>query len=146
MVKHWLFSINVLILLLSTSTGVPNLGTLSSEKSPAQNFTNNLWYIQSVIAPSPYTAQIFFFMFQFCFFLSWNNKAHYTENVAYFLPLSILKWLHKNSPTLKFFFNCMLTGQMSQYNLTKLLQMKLKTTKHYKAILEKKTNFLANPI
>ena len=31
----------------------------------------------------------------------------------------------------KFFFNCMLIWQLSEYNLTKLFQMKLKTAKHY---------------
>ena len=30
---------------------------------------------RSITAPSPYTAQIFFFAFQLCFYLSWNNKA-----------------------------------------------------------------------
>ena len=38
------------------------------------------------------------FAFHLCFYLSWYNKAQYTENVAYFLPSSILKRLHKNSP------------------------------------------------
>ena len=35
--------------------------------------------------------------------LSWNNEAWYAENVAFFLPFSILKWLHKNSPIFIFF-------------------------------------------
>ena len=39
-VEHWLFSINVSIWLLSTSTGLPDHGASSSEKSPAWNFTN----------------------------------------------------------------------------------------------------------
>ena len=44
-----------------------------------------------------------FFAFQLHFYLSWNNKAQYAENIASFLPSSILKWLHKSSPILIFF-------------------------------------------
>ena len=36
---------------------------------------------------------------QLHFYLSWKNKE-YAKNVAFFLPPSILKWLHKNSPIL----------------------------------------------
>ena len=56
----WLFSINVSIWSLSASTVLPDCGASSSEKSLAQNFTNHFWHVQSVTAPSPYTAQIFF--------------------------------------------------------------------------------------
>ena len=41
-----------------------------------------------------------FSVFRLCFYLSWNNKAIYAKNVGFFLPSSILKWLHKNSPVL----------------------------------------------
>ena len=54
--ERWLFSINVLIWSLPTSTGLLDHGALSSKKSPARNFANHFWHIQSVIAPSPYTA------------------------------------------------------------------------------------------
>ena len=47
----------------------------------------------------------------------------------YFLPTSILKWLHKYSPILITFFKCMLIWLLSQYNLTKLFWVKFKTTK-----------------
>ena len=70
-----------------------------------------------------------FFVFQLHFYLSWNIKAQYAENVAYFLPSSILKWLHKCSLILINFFKYTLIRQLSQYNLTNLFQMKLKTSK-----------------
>ena len=61
MVSHWLFSINILIWLPSTSSGLPDRGASSSrEKSPTQSYTNHFWHIRSVTAPSPYTVQIFF--------------------------------------------------------------------------------------
>ena len=47
-----------------------------------------------------------FFVFQLHFYHSWNNKAQYAKNVAYFLPPSIFKWLDKNSPILIFFNAC----------------------------------------
>ena len=70
-----LFSINVLILLLPTSTGLPNHRTSSSRKSPAQNFASHFCHIWSVTAPLSYTAHNFFFNVQLLFYLSWNNKA-----------------------------------------------------------------------
>ena len=130
MLWHWLFSVNVLTWLLSTSSGLPYRGAMSSEKSSVRNFTNHFWHVLSVTEPSPHTAQ-FFFACQLHFYLSWNNKVSYAKKVAYFLSSSVLKWLHKNSPILISFFKCMLTWQLSQYNLTNLFQMKLKTTKCY---------------
>ena len=47
-------------------------------------------------APSPYTAQIFYCVSVSFFYLFWNNKAEYANNVALFLPSSILKWLHRS--------------------------------------------------
>ena len=78
------------------------------------------------------------FAFQLHFYLSWN-KAYYAKNIAYFLPSSILKWLHKNSPIFIRVFKCMLIWQLSQYNLTKLFWMKLKTTKDYYSHLTENT-------
>ena len=72
------------------------------------------------------------------FYLSLNSKLKYAKNVTYFLPFSILKWLHKNSPILICFFICTLIQQLSQHNLTKLFRMKLKTTKCYESHLMKK--------
>ena len=57
---EWLFSINVSIWSLSTSTGLLDHGVSSSEKSLAWNFTNHFWPVRPVIAPSPYIAQICF--------------------------------------------------------------------------------------
>ena len=48
----------------------------------------------------------------------------------FFLLSLLLQWPYKNSPILSFFFKCMLRWQLSQYSLTKLFQMKLRTTKH----------------
>ena len=69
----FLNNVNVSIWLLSTSTGLPNCGTQSS-KSPAWNFANHFWHVQSITTHSPYTAKIFF-VFQLHFYLSWNNKT-----------------------------------------------------------------------
>ena len=73
-VEYWLFSINVSIWSLSTSTGLLNHGASSSEKSAARNFAKHFSHVQSVTAPSPYTAQIYFFCILVAFF-PWNNKA-----------------------------------------------------------------------
>ena len=45
MVYHGLFSVNVSIWLLSTSTGLLDCGALSREKSPAWNFANHFWHV-----------------------------------------------------------------------------------------------------
>ena len=60
-VECWFFSASVSIWSLSTSPGPPDRGaSLSSEKSPARSFVNHFRHIQSVIAHSLYTEQIFF--------------------------------------------------------------------------------------
>ena len=76
-----------------------------------------LWI--SHTAPSPYTVQIFFLSFSCVFTFLEIIKYTIPIMLIYFLPSSILKWLHKNSPVL-IFFKCTLTWQLSQYNLTKL--------------------------
>ena len=80
--------------LYELSTALPNRGASSSEKTPAWSFANHFWHVWSVTAPSPYAVQ-FFFAFQLHFYLSWNNKAQYAKNVAYFLPSLISKWPKK---------------------------------------------------
>ena len=107
MVWHWLLSINVSIWQLSTSTGLPDRGASSSEKSLAWNFANHFWiYPISHSTFSIYSTNLsLFFAIQLCY-LSWNNKAQYAENIAYLLPSLILKWLLKNSPILIFFNAC----------------------------------------
>jgi len=101
MVWHWLFSVNVSIWFLSTSTGLPDWGASSSKKPPARNFTSHFWPIQSVTAPSPYTAQIsFFFFFFLCFscdFTFLEIIKHNIPKCCFLLPSSMLKCLHKNS-------------------------------------------------
>ena len=49
-----------------------------------------------LIAPSPYTAQIVYCVSVSFFYLFWNNKAKYANNIALFLPSSLLKWLHRS--------------------------------------------------
>ena len=44
-------------------------GATSSKNSPAQEVTNHFWHIQSVTAPSPCTAQVFFFHMSLAFLL-----------------------------------------------------------------------------
>ena len=46
---------------------LPDHGAWCSEKSLGWIFTNQFWHVWSVSAPSPYTACIFFFSFQFHF-------------------------------------------------------------------------------
>ena len=104
-----------LIWLLSTSTGPTDRGTLSREKSPAQNYTNHSWHIWSITAPSLYTA--FFCIWVFTFLEITNIIC--LNCWLFFLPSSVLKWLHKNSPIL--FFLTQLIWQLLQYNLTTLL-------------------------
>lgn len=137
-----LIVLNISIWSLSTSTGIPDCGALSSKKSPAQNFTNyfdKLDQLQHLL----HTLHKYIFAFWLCY-LSWNNTAWYAENFASFLPSSIVKWLYKNSPILVscFLFQMHADTRAVTYNLTKLFRMKLKT-----AILQKKNlmNLLANP-
>ena len=104
MVECWLFSINVSIWSQPTSTGLPNCGTSSSEKSPIQNFANYFWHIWSLTAPSPYTAEIFFVCFSCVFTFLKIIKHNTPKMLRYLLPSSILKWLHKNSTILISFF------------------------------------------
>ena len=102
MVECWLFSVSVLIWLLLMSPGLPHCGAPSSKKSPAPNFTNHFSHVQSVTAPSPYTAQIFFLHFS-CIFTFLEIIKHNMRKI-YIFPSSILKWLHKNLP-IWYFFN-----------------------------------------
>ena len=101
-----------------------------------QTLQTTFWHIWSVTAPSPHSAQIFYFAFQLHFLLSWNNKAYYSENVVFSLPFSVLNWLFKNLPILiKLFLivvdTTAVTIQLSQNSLTKLFRAMLKATKRY---------------
>ena len=64
-----------------------------------RNFANHFWHVQSVTAPSPYTAQIFSLHFC-CVFTFLETRKHNMPKCCIFFPSSILKWLHKNSPIL----------------------------------------------
>ena len=102
------------------------LGYLLEERHPARNLPHH-----SVRHSTFSILHTSFFALLLRFYLSWNNQAQYAKDDVYFPPSSILKWLHKNSPILISFsfFKCMLIGQLSQYSLTKLFRMMLKTTK-----------------
>ena len=137
-----MFSINVLIWSLSTSTDLPNHGAPPSEKSPAWNVANHFRQDWSVTAPSPHTAQIFI-VFQLRFSLSWN-KAQYAKMLPVFFHLQ-----YQNGYTKIHQFWCLkkkmhpdMTAATIQSN--KLFQMKLQT-RATRAILQKNPNYLANP-
>ena len=70
MAERWLFSMSLSIWSLSTSAGLSDCGASSRDKCPANCF----WHVQSVTAPSLYTAQ-FLCVFQLCFYLSWKGKT-----------------------------------------------------------------------
>ena len=92
-----------------------------------------------------HTLEKSFFVFQLCFYFLEIIK--HTKNVVYFLPSSILKWLHKNSPIYISFFKMHAdkTAVTTQSNKIVLIE---KTTKHYYSHVMEKwwMNFLANPI
>ena len=64
---------------------------------------NLFWHIQSVTAPSPYTAQIFFLHFSYVFTFLEIIKHNMLKILHILLLSSVLKWLHKNSLILMFF-------------------------------------------
>ena len=74
-VLHWLFSVNVSIWLLSVSTGLPDHGSLSNEKSLAWNLQTTF----DMFSQSQHLDTLHNFFFFFCFsarfYLSWNNRA-----------------------------------------------------------------------
>ena len=67
-------------------------------------YGNAKWMFQCYFLTFDQSQQLFhtlhksFFALQLSFYLSWNNKISYAEMLFFFfLPFSILKWLHKNS-------------------------------------------------
>ena len=94
-----LIVLNVSIWLLSTSTSLPNHGASSSEKSPARNFANHVWHVWSVTAPSPHTAQIFFFLHFSCVF-------------------TFLEIIKHNMPKMLLFSNILHFGKMATQKFT----------------------------
>ena len=127
-VECWLFSVNVSIWLLLTSTGLPDheASIIQWEISSTRLHKPLLTRSISHSTFSTHCTNLFLHFSGIFTFL--KIIKHNAE--TYFLPSLILKWLHKNSPIL-IFFKCMLIWQLTQYNLTKLFQMKLKTTRCY---------------
>ena len=68
-----------------------------------RNLANYFWHIQSVTAPSPYTAQIFFCIL-LCFYLSWNNKTWLPKMLASTSIFNIKIAIQKFTNFKKFFF------------------------------------------
>lgn len=110
----------------------PNLGALSSQKSPA-------WNCKPLL--DRHSRNLF--AFQLHFYISVAIK-HNLPKMLLFSSLWILKWLQKKSPILIHFLKCTLIWQLSWYNLTKLFLMKLKTSTT-QAIYGKKWNELFWP-
>ena len=102
------------------------------EHHPARNFQHETSQtVFDMFDPSQHllhTLHKSFTAFQLRFYLSWNNKA-YAENVAFFFNLQYKNGYTKFTNFDVFFFKCTRIWQLSQYNLTKLFWMKLKTTK-----------------
>ena len=85
-VYYWLISNNVLIWLLLTSTGLSHHEASSSEKSPAQNWSNHFWHIRSVTAPSSHTAHIFFFFLVSVVIFTFLEIIKHNMLKCYFFP------------------------------------------------------------
>ena len=66
-----------------------------------------------------------------CFFTFLEIIKHNMPKMCFSSIFNIKMATQKFTNFDKFFFKCMLLWQLSQYNLTKLFWMKLKTTKHY---------------
>ena len=68
--------------------------------------------------------------------------------VCLYFSISSIKTATQKFISFDKFFKCTLIGQLLQYNVTKLFQIKLKTTEHYQSHLMDKNqmNFSANPI
>ena len=125
----------VLILSLSISTGLPSSKKLHKP---------HLIYSTGHSTFSIYCTNLFLFLHFSRTFTFLEIIRHNMQKMLLFLPSSILKWLHKNSILMFFFSKCTPMWQLSQYNLTKLYWIKLKTIKHYYSYLVEKANILAN--
>ena len=143
-VEHWLFSINVSICLLSTSTHLPDHGTVSSEKFPAWNFLNHFWQVWSVTEPSLTLCKsfcvcvCFSYIFTFLEIIKHNTSKCHSFSSIFNIKVAMKKFTNFDN----FLKKSMLIWQLPQYNLTKLFWMKLKTTKCYESHLTEKPNKL----
>ena len=69
---HGIIILNISLWSLSTSAGLPDHGASSSQKPPAQNFTNRFWHVWDQSQHLLHTPHKFFVL---GFYFSWNNKA-----------------------------------------------------------------------
>ena len=122
----WLFSINVLIWSLSTSIGLPNHGASSSEKPPARTFAYDLTHSISHSTFSTYCTNLFLHFSYFFTFLEIIKRNMPKCCLSSFVFNT--KMTTQKSNFGSFFFKCTLIWQPSQYDLTKLFQMKKKRT------------------
>jgi len=126
-----LFSLNVSIWSLSTSTGLPKHCSNIQQEISSTNLCKPLFdtFYQS--------QRILYILHIFFFFLAFQLHFTFLEVIKHImLKMSLfssifIKMLHKTSPIFIRFLKCKLIGQLSQYSLTKWFWMKLKTTKRY---------------
>ena len=76
-------------------TGLLDCAMSSSEKSPAQNSANHFWHLQSVTAPSSYTAQTFLCVCFSCIFTFLDIIKHNMLKMV-FSSIFCIKVPHKN--------------------------------------------------
>ena len=81
------------------------------------------------------------------FYFSWNN-THNMPKCCFYFSIFNIKMVIQKFTNFWCFSKCTLRWQLSQCNVTKLFQMKLKTIKdYYNHLLDKKQmNTLVNPI
>ena len=96
-----------------------------------RNFTNHVWCVQS---QHLHTLHKSFFVFQLRFYL-FEIIKHNSQKYCIFSSIFNIKSGCRNIQQFGKSFKYTLLWQLSQYNLTKLFRMKLKTTKHYQSHL-----------
>ena len=107
----------------STSTGLPNHGALSRQKSLAWNFTNHLWHIWSLHLL--HTLHKSFFLHFSCIFTFLEIIERNMPKMSCISFMFNIKMAIQIFTNFDVFFKCIPTWQLSQYILTKLFRMKL---------------------
>ena len=110
------------------------LAYLTVEYHPVKYLQHGIWQtILDILDQSQnllHTLHTSLFLFQLCFYLSWKPK--YAKMLLFSSIFNIKMTTQKFTNFDKFFLKkCTVMWQLSQYNLTKLFWMKLKTTKCY---------------
>ena len=118
--------------------------SISQWKSLPWNFRNHFWHVQSITAPSLYTAQTFS-----CISVVFTFPAIIKHNgwkCCFFFPYVLsIKMATPKLTNLLSFFLCTLIGQLSQYNPTIVLN-EVRQLSATRVNLQKNwTKVLANP-